>query len=101
MTVYGGWSRMWRSNSGTRTAVYHGGDTGSHVANPDALKYRKSTNYRQTLLLYVHFTVVSEYAIVIHVWLLVFLLYFDKVRDSLFGQYMFSQFEETLLGLEE
>ena len=53
--------------------LYHGGDTGSHVANPDALsiksiiKYRKSTNYRQTLLLYIHFTVVSECAIVIHV----------------------------------
>ena len=52
--------------------LYHGGDTGSHVANPDALcikafKYRQSTNYRQTLLLYVHFIVVSEYAIVIHV----------------------------------
>ena len=53
--------------------LYHGGDTGSHVANPDALsikiplKYRKSTNYRQTILVYVHFTVVSEYAIVIHV----------------------------------
>ena len=54
--------------------LYHGGDTGSHVANPGALciksifdiKYRKSTNYRQTLLLYGHFTLVSEYAIVIH-----------------------------------
>ena len=31
--------------------------------------YHQSTNYRQTLQLYVglHFTVVSEYAIVIHV----------------------------------
>ena len=62
------------------------------------IKYRKATNYRQTLLLYVHFTVVSEYVIVIHVWLLVFLLYFDKVHDALFGQYIFSQFETIMMS---
>ena len=45
------------------------------------------------MLLYVTFTVVSEYAIVIRVWLLVFLLSFEEVYYKLFGQYIFSHFE--------
>ena len=44
-------------------------------------------------LLYVNVTVVSEYAIVVRVWLLVFLLSLEEVYDKLFGQYIFSHFE--------
>ena len=50
------------------------------------------------MLLYVTFTVVSEYAIVIRVRLLVFLLSFEEVYDTLFGQYMFSPFEYIMVS---
>ena len=45
------------------------------------------------MLLYVNFIVVSEYAIVIRVRLLVFLLSFEEVYDTLFDQYIFGHFE--------